>query len=87
VGSKKHKIKNKDEVVVRKSRTILTMETAPLGVPDDGPVFTSGSEAGVRSTRMKLDQNLWLDMGQPKEITITIRPGDRLNKESANGNQ
>lgn len=26
-----------------------------------------------------LDIDVWLDMGRPKQITVTIEPGDRLN--------
>lgn len=31
------------------------------------------------ATALYLATNVWLDMGSPRTITVTVRPGDRLN--------
>lgn len=48
----------------------FTDEDAP-GTPevDRSPFFTI----------CRIDQETWSEMGQPKEITVTIEPGDLLN--------
>ena len=37
---------------------------------------------GPSHTRVALPKYVWRDMGSPREITVTVEPGDRLNEES-----
>lgn len=32
--------------------------------------------------RMTIDPDIWRDMGSPDVITVTIKPGDKLNGDS-----
>lgn len=41
--------------------------------------YTDDGEEGSRMNVVELDRQLWEDMGRPKTITVTVRPGDLLN--------
>lgn len=45
------------------------------------PEFNQTPEPGetVRGHRLVLDDEVWAEIGYPSTITVTIRPGDKLN--------
>lgn len=38
------------------------------------------SEDGGRAHWLKLDHDVYEDMGRPEQITVTVEPGDLLNE-------
>jgi hypothetical protein len=42
-------------------------------------LFVNEASDGVMNIRMGLD--IWLDMGRPDTVTVTLTPGDSLNVE------
>jgi hypothetical protein len=60
--------------VLNKTESLLVYETGDA----DGYVSFGASEAPER-TKVQLVGAMWQDMGSPKEITVTVRPGDHLN--------
>lgn len=62
--------------VLRKLQSVLHW-----GQEDDGlAMFTNGAhEEGMPERQVWLPQEDWLAMGEPREITVTIEPGDKLN--------
>jgi hypothetical protein len=40
-----------------------------------------GEEGHVQLTSVSLDADLWHAMGEPDQITLTVEPDDRLNRE------
>ena len=61
--------------MLTKTRTVLEH----VDTVERGPVFGGVEDDGDRLTTVTLDLDVWLDMGSPRTITVTIRPGDRLN--------
>lgn len=66
-----------------KTRTLL--EFAHVEGDDESahPIFVASDddpgETSVRRTEVRMDREVWQDMGEPHEITVTIEPGDLLN--------
>lgn len=50
-----------------KKRTVLTLDGSAAFKDEDGKVYVD------------LDNDVWFEMGEPDEITVTIEPGDTLN--------
>jgi hypothetical protein len=49
---------------------------------DDAVSFTSGDEDEA-ATELWIPATDWVDLGQPDQVTVTIRPGDTLNPKAA----
>lgn len=62
------------------AKAVLVYETGDVG----GFVSFGASEA-PEQTKVQLVGAMWLDMGSPKLITVTIRPGDHLNAPAGEG--
>lgn len=59
-----------------KTRTVLQAQ----GWVDGRMVFTPDEEdVAERSSRLHLDDAVYVDMGKPTTITVTVEPGDLLN--------
>lgn len=42
--------------------------------------FERYDEAGRRRT-LQMEYDVWVDMGRPQTITVTVEPGDHLNQD------
>lgn len=64
---------------------MLTATTSILRkVQEDGGTVTFMTPVdteGDRITLVILDRDVWVELGEPDEITVTTQPGDRLNEE------
>lgn len=58
------------------STSVLTLDKH-LGDQLAYAVFDPEMPERIRAVR--IDTKTWVDMGQPREVTITIRPGDAIN--------
>lgn len=61
-----------------KTRTVLTR----TGFAGTRPHYSNAEDtrdAGQTSTEITLNADVYREMGSPKTITVTVRPGDRLN--------
>lgn len=38
-------------------------------------------EPGDRVTTTGIDHDVWVELGEPEQITVTVEPGDRLNED------
>lgn len=56
------------------AKAVLVYETGDV----DDYVSFGASEAPER-TKVQLVGAMWQDMGSPKQITVTVRPGDHMN--------
>jgi hypothetical protein len=69
--------------ILTKKRVLLDRKAPPLQSwfgTDDRQVFTSeADERIVPQVSLLLDSREWVALGEPDQITVTIRPGDRLN--------
>lgn len=62
---------------------VRTQRLLPLAsAPDMGShaSFWSIDERGEMDTVCTLPHRLWVDMGRPAVVTVTVEPGDRLNE-------
>lgn len=59
-------------------RTVTVLHRAPYM---EGPatVYLGADAEDGRATSIRLDRDVWNDMGQPRVVTVTIEPGDQLN--------
>lgn len=55
------------------TRTVMTF----MWLVDDKAKFTYGDDS--QPSFFSMSGEAWEDMGQPREITVTIEPGDKLN--------
>jgi hypothetical protein len=67
-----------------KTRTVLKFDVRTTTVSGSSMKATvmfdqTETEGGNAVPYLALDQDVWEDMGRPNEITVTVRPGDRLN--------
>jgi hypothetical protein len=53
------------------------------GVQTSAQIFMEDSEDRARANAHWLHHEVWVDMGEPDTITITIEPGDKLNEEGS----
>ncbi len=74
------------DVVVSKTVNILNREPAPTKEEVGGVVFSNierdvhPSDTNPSSWKtVVLHQDLWSDLGEPEQITVTVEPGDHLN--------
>lgn len=49
-----------------------TFARVPVGPPEDN------AEGVIQS--VVISHEAWTDMGEPKQVTVTVEPGDNLNK-------
>lgn len=42
-------------------------------------IFANGAEKTAFYRAVRFDAETWRDMGEPKEVTLTVEPGDTLN--------
>lgn len=66
------------DVVAEGRRAVSTDDTTP----DDAVWFERKLDPGESMTRQTLviiDRDLWEDLGEPTQITVSIEPGDLLN--------
>lgn len=61
-----------------KTRTVLDVLAAGTHSPQ---IPFSDQDDGYRSHTLYFDRQVWEDMGRPLTITVTIEPGDKLNRE------
>lgn len=54
-------------------------ETVMVRLDKRYPTFGQADEEGRREHVVRLDPQVWADMGEPETITVTVRPGDHLN--------
>lgn len=60
-------------------------------LPPGGMVVFAGPETEVEDPRdvgpdrllVNMTHETWIDLGQPDEVTVTLRPGDALNEVRA----
>jgi hypothetical protein len=69
------------------SRTVTVLPLSPIAGTDGIPRFavdgvSLGGDEDARLTAVELDPDVWVDMGRPGTLTVTIEPGDLLNGES-----
>lgn len=73
--------------MLMKTRTVLEFQSLydgsgmrPIFAPTlDDSLDSEGRFDSARRTSVSLDSDVWQDMGRPESITVTVRPGDRLN--------
>lgn len=75
---------NTDNVTLTRTRTVMDLLNDPL--PDAGavaPTFVSVDDDDPSRIRrsVHIEYQAWLDMGSPRQITVTIEPGDQLTPE------
>ena len=64
-----------------KTTTVLEMVECQLdGLPKFAVVPDAPRVRPERQTVVELDRNVWVDLGRPTTVTVTIEPGDKLNE-------
>jgi hypothetical protein len=66
--------KEKEANMLDEAKAVLVYETGDV----DDYVSFGASEAPER-TKVQLVGAMWQDMGSPKQVTVTVRPGDHMN--------
>lgn len=66
--------------MLNKTETVLVYETWNVG-----DYISFGASEAPEQTKVQLVGAMWLDMGSPKAITVTVRPGDHLNAPAGEG--
>lgn len=56
-------------------KTVMTF----MWLVDDKAKFTYGDDS--EPSFFSMSEEAWTDMGSPRQITVTIEPGDSLNGE------
>lgn len=63
--------------------TVLLKTTTVLKLKNQGDSNVSfhqeKDEGDVRYRHLWMRRDIWEDLGEPQEITVTIEPGDKLN--------
>lgn len=62
-----------------KTRVVLPL-ASDLNADSDPWFQPTPDDQDARLTGVRLDGDVWRDMGQPTQITVTIEPGDLLNE-------
>jgi hypothetical protein len=66
--------------VITRSRRILDY----AGQSEYGVAFHAPDvDGGPDRTQLRIDPQTWTDMREPRQVTVTIEPGDLLNGRSA----
>ena len=60
--------------MLTQQRIVMTF----MWVVDEHAKFTYGDDSDP--SFFSMSREAWQDMGQPREITVTIEPGDTLNE-------
>lgn len=67
------------------TRTVIPLATdvGALANPDRHPFFQRPPDdpSDTQCPRVTLDRDVWIDMGRPEVVTVTIEPGDYLNNQ------
>ncbi len=57
---------------------MLTKTVTVLDMVEETPVYVVMDEEG-REHKLTVDRVVWMELGYPSQITVTIEPGDVLN--------
>lgn len=63
--------------MLTKHRTILHYWTTSMGLTS---FLTRDEDTGSVVEAHELPEDVWVDMGSPDTITVTVEPGDLLNE-------
>lgn len=61
-----------------KHRTVL--DKAPYSPTPEADYVIFDNYAWLGNENLGISRQTWEDMGRPKELTITVEPGDKLNE-------
>lgn len=64
------------------TKTMAVLEIREEGATPDGTSFGRSNDDirdGMNPMMVVLWAEDWVDLGEPKQITVTVEPGDKLN--------